>query len=85
MCQPSEYFRKCFSVPQRECENVALSATRICLKENTEEMPSSLKQPKEGTHWGQIIGVCAGETYELTLRDSRINSDLCNTPANWMR
>ena len=85
MCQSGQYFRECFSVPQTECEEVAHSATRICLKDKGEEMPSSLKQPNDGSHWGWIIGVCAGTGYEITLQEKRIDSDRCNNPTNWMR
>jgi hypothetical protein len=85
MCQSGQYFRECFSIPQTECEEVAHSATRICLKEKAEEMPSPLKQPEDGSHWGWIIGVCAGNGYEITLENSRIDSDRCNNPPNWMR
>lgn len=83
-CKSGQYFRECFRVSQQECEEIALSATQICLIDKADEMPNLLKQPKDGSHWGQKVGECAGNGYEITLIDRRINSDRCNNPENWM-
>ena len=82
-CQSGQYFRECFRVSQEQCEEVALSATRICLKDKARDMPASLEQPKDGRHWGQIIGECAGTNYEITIIEKRINSAQCNDITNW--
>lgn len=85
MCQAGTYFRECFRVSQQKSKEVALSGTRICLKENAEKIPDSLLQPKDGARWGKIIGVCAGESYEITLKEKRINSAQCNNLTNWVQ
>ena len=82
-CNASQYFRQCFNVTAQECEETAASATRICLNKNKSKIPSVLQQPKDGTHWGTIIGSCAGEAYEITLIKKRINNRKCDNPANW--
>jgi hypothetical protein len=82
-CQSNQYFRQCFEVSQIACEETASSATRICLNKYRAEIPDVLNQPKDGTHWGSIIGKCAGEAYEMALLKKRINSEACNNIANW--
>ena len=82
-CNSSQYFRQCFSVTAQECEETAASATRICLHDNKEKIPKILNQPKDGTHWGTIIGTCAGTAYEASLIKKRIKNKKCDNPANW--
>ncbi len=82
-CNANQYFRQCFSVTAQECEETAASATRICLNQNKNKIPSMLQQPKDGVHWGTIIGACAGEAYEVTLIKKRIKNKKCDNPANW--
>lgn len=59
-CNPSQYFRQCFNVSAEQCEEVAVSAARICLDKNRSQIPNTLVQPEDGNHWGTIIGRCAG-------------------------
>lgn len=82
-CKSNQYFRQCFSVTAQECEETAASATRICLDKNKGKMPKTLVQPKDGTHWGTIIGQCAGEAYAVSLIKKQIKNEKCNNPANW--
>ena len=82
-CQPTQYFRQCFSVTQPECEQVALSATRICLEKHRSEIPEVLVQPRDGTRFGTIVGACSGGTYESTLIKKKISNARCNNPANF--
>ena len=82
-CQANQYFRQCFDVSQAECKETALSATRVCLQKYKDKIPDTLVQPKDGTYWGRIVGSCAGEAYELTLRKKRIGNQKCNDPNNW--
>ncbi|MDH4262163.1 MAG: hypothetical protein OEV78_03855 [Spirochaetia bacterium] len=82
-CNSSQYFRQCFNITAIECEETALSATRICIKENEEKIPDVLVQPEDGRNWGTKIGSCAGKTFELSLIKKRINNDQCNDPSNW--
>lgn len=82
-CQAHQYFRQCFDVSQAECEETAMSATRICLQKYKDKIPDTLVQPKGGTYWGRLVGRCAGEAYEITLRKKRISNQKCNDPNNW--
>lgn len=82
-CNSSQYFRQCFSITAHECEETAASATRICLSKNSANIPHVLHQPKDGTHWGTIIGKCAGEAFEASLASKRINNSKCNDINNW--
>jgi hypothetical protein len=82
-CKADQYFRQCFKVTQTECEETALSSTRICLAQNKDKIPARLKQPEDGAQWGNEIGSCAGSTYEITLQKKRISNVKCNNPDNW--
>ena len=55
-CQSGQYFRQCFDVSQGECEETAMSATRVCLQKYKDKIPDTLTQPKDGSYWGTIIG-----------------------------
>ena len=82
-CNSSQYFRQCFSITEQECEETAASTTRICINKSIDKIPEILKQPKDGTHWGTIIGSCAGKAFEMSLIKKLINSTKCKNPANW--
>ncbi len=82
-CQRDQYFRQCFDVSQTECEETAMSASRVCLQKYKDQIPDIFIQPKDGTYWGRIIGSCAGEAYEMTLLKKRISNKRCNDPNNW--
>jgi hypothetical protein len=82
-CKADQYFRQCFDVTQVECEETALSTTRVCLAKNKSKIPARLKQPEDGTRWGTVIGSCAGSNYEIVLQKKRINNKKCNDPNAW--
>jgi len=82
-CQPDQYFRQCFDVAQTECEESAMSASRVCLQKYKDKIPNTLTQPKDGAYWERIVGSCAGEAYEMTLRKKRISDRRCSDPNNW--
>ncbi|MEJ2097974.1 MAG: hypothetical protein P8Y38_12795 [Deltaproteobacteria bacterium] len=82
-CQSEQFFRQCFDVTQIECEQTAASATRICLEKYKDQIPAVLNQPKDGSHWGRIIGKCAGEAYGIALQKKFKNNLKCKDPSNW--
>ena len=81
-CQSKQFYMQCFEVTQIECEETALSATRICLEKYKEKIPIVLNQ-EDGGNWGTIIGRCAGEAYGMAVHKKKIDSEKCNNPANW--
>lgn len=83
-CEPSMYFRQCFSVTEDECIEAALRATKVCLAKNREKIPPTLRQPDDGKIWGTVIGGCAGTTYEISLGDLKKNSPQCQDVSNWV-
>jgi hypothetical protein len=83
LCQPDQYFRQCFDVSNTQCEKTATSATRACLQKYKGEIPNTLKQPKDGTYWGRILGSCVSDVYEKTLMEKRISNKRCNDPTSW--
>ena len=82
-CSTEQYFRQCFNVQESQCKMVATDATDACLKQYERKIPSKLKLPVDGAHWGQQIGMCAGNAYEVALHKQRINTAKCNNPDNW--
>ncbi|HAB36727.1 MAG TPA: hypothetical protein DCE52_01750 [Rhodobacteraceae bacterium] len=83
LCDSSTYYRQCFTVSAQKCEAIAASTTEKCLKNNEKNIPNILDQPKDGTHWGSIVGACAGQAYEDTLTEFKISNKKCNNAANW--
>lgn len=82
-CKAEQYFRQCFKVTQVECEEAALSTTRICLAQYKDKIPASLKQPEDGQKWGTVIGSCAGSAYGVSLQKKGISNSKCNDANNW--
>ena len=82
-CAPASYFRQCFRVSAQQCEEAAASTTRICLNKHGNDIPPTLTMPRDGQHWGSIVGHCAGVAYEGMLLKQRISSAKCNDPTQW--
>jgi hypothetical protein len=82
-CQSQQYFMQCFKVSQQECVDSATAATRVCLEKNRSKMPAVFTR-EDGRQWGGVVGGCAGEAYEISLINRRIDSDRCNDPKNWI-
>lgn len=82
-CKSDQYFRQCFNVTQIECEEMALSTTRICLAQNKNKLPAKLAMPDDGRQWGTVIGRCAGSAYGVSLHKKAVNSSKCNNADNW--
>ena len=76
-CAEGAPFRTCFTVTQEECEDAAASATRVCLKKFQRQIPARLKQPEDGTKWGQKVGVCVGVSYAAALASKKLKTKEC--------
>lgn len=85
LCAPDSYFRQCFTVTAQECEAVASSATRLCLQKSGPDLPQALVMPKDGRHWGGVVGHCTGGGTELAMLKKRISSPRCDDPKQWMQ
>jgi len=83
-CEEKQYFRQCFKVTQQECLDTTAAVTRQCINKKENDIPEVLVQPRDGSHWGGIVGECAGDAYEKKLLDRRIDSDRCNDVKNWI-
>jgi hypothetical protein len=82
-CKEGSYFRACFRVSAEQCEDTALSTTRVCLANVEDDLPAVFHQPLDGQKWGQKVGSCAGSTYETTHKAERIASERCKDITRW--
>jgi len=82
-CTPQSYFRQCFKISAQECEETASSATRVCLNKHANDIPRTMVMPKDGQHWGTVLGQCAGNSVEGALLKRRISNAKCNDPNQW--
>lgn len=86
-CKDKSYFRECFSVTQKECEQEAIRVTRVCLESKKDDIKNAFKDggsPEEGKKWGEKVGECAGTAYEVSLKDKRSNDPKCNDVSQWV-
>ena len=83
MCQDGSYFRACFDISASDCHTTATATTATCLRQYTDQMPETLKQPEDGTHWGQVVGACAGTLYGGELKAKMRNEAKCKDPSYW--
>lgn len=81
-CQPTQYFRACFSVSAKACETAAAAATRVCVKRYRDSIPDPLGQA-EAEHHSRVLGACTGVAYEAIFASRRIPSKRCDDPQNW--
>ena len=84
-CSTEQYFRQCFNVKESQCKMVSADAVDACLKQYEGKIPSRLNQPVDGAHWGQQVGMCAGNAYDVALLKQKINTAKCNNPNNWIK
>ena len=83
MCSKTSFFRKCFQVSQKQCNDVAERVIARCVKELEGQIPVVIKDKNTG-NWGQKLGRCAGGAYEKELSSNAIQSDKCNTVPYWI-
>lgn len=83
VCSTETYFRQCFNVQESTCKIVITDAVNECLKQFEGKIPLRLKQPVDGSYWGNQVGMCAGNAYEVALVKQRNNTAKCNNPNNW--
>ncbi len=76
-CADDTPFRTCFEVTQEQCEETVASAVRVCLKKLQSKIPARLKQPEDGTKWGQKVGECAGNSYTAVLAKKKLKTKEC--------
>jgi hypothetical protein len=77
-CQSDQLFRQCYTVSANECQDVAYTATNVCLKKMDEKIPKKINMPEQGEKLGGDLGECAGTTYSAVLNNKRIKSATCN-------
>lgn len=85
LCKKGQFFRECFKVTSDECLSELTSATEACFAKLYRDIPNKLKQPDDGRAWGTKIGMCAGGTFETTLKLAKkfIDNADCKDPKKW--
>ena len=83
VCKEGSYFRSCFRVTAKECDDFAWAAVHACLEKLAPQMPAAFRRSEEGAKWGAKTTACAGASYEVTLAARKIDSTKCSDPAAW--
>ena len=83
MCRDGAFFRACFDVPTTECHTSASASTASCLRQYKSKMPDPLKQPEDGSHWGQLVGRCTANVYAAEHKDKKIEDAKCKDASQW--
>lgn len=83
ICRDGWYFRSCFEITASECHAAVTTATAACLQQYDAQIPQELRQPDDGTFWGNRVGTCAGTIFEATFRAKRISTAKCDDPSAW--
>jgi hypothetical protein len=84
LCKDGSYFRSCFPITAPECEQLASSATRVCLGKVKKQLPAKFHQPDDGSAWGRQIGTCTGTSFETTLATRKIHNAKCDDVTAWL-
>jgi len=82
LCEPQQYFRKCFEIDDTGCRTAMGRHVHTCLLENDPSIPDQLDQA-DGRRWGGEIGACAGTAYEEELSAKRRHDARCDDPNAW--
>ena len=83
ICRDGSYFRVCFEVPAKECHETASASTASCLKQYKSQMPDPIKQPEDGSHWGQLVGTCTAALYMLEHKGNKVEDAKCEDIEHW--
>lgn len=63
LCQPQQYFVKCFDVTEAQCLETTALYVKGCLDSLSLALPSELSK-EQGEHWGKMVGRCSFDLYE---------------------
>lgn len=81
LCSSNQYLGSCDDVVStKECEKIVSTATKACMNDNLANIPNTLIQPKDGSHWDYIVESCVFETDDISYIKSKIESDKCKYP-----
>jgi hypothetical protein len=78
-CNSKSFFRQCFNITDRECEEVAISATRVCVKKYNNEIPDPIQHREDAGKIGNDVGRCVGETLSVSFLKQYISNTTCNS------
>lgn len=82
-CQEEQYFRQCFEISGSHCLETAREIVSNCIDKEKENFPDSFNKVT-GEQWGNIIGTCAGNLFEMKHSAEKSKNPKCYNPAHWM-
>ena len=82
-CQEEQYFRQCFEITGSQCLETARESVTNCINKEKKNFPVSFNKTT-GEQWGNIIGTCAGNLFEMKHTAEKSKNPRCYNPANWM-
>lgn len=78
LCQPDQYFMKCFNNTQTECLEASQSYVNACVDNSIVGLPPQLDEA-QGKFWGQMVGRCAFDLYEKFMQSKKLQKPECKT------
>jgi hypothetical protein len=70
-CDKDQPFRKCTTLTDNECLDLARLTVKACIKDVEDKMPTTMNQPEDGRTWGSKIGACAGSQFVRVLKTNK--------------
>ena len=82
-CGDDTYFRKCFVSAKDDCTKSMKTATNSCIEKMQSDFPPNFRQPTDGQSWGEKLGGCIGEKFEIEKSKTRLQTADCKDVNKW--
>ncbi|MEW6670583.1 MAG: hypothetical protein AB1427_02715 [Thermodesulfobacteriota bacterium] len=76
-CKAGQYYRDCFDVTKKECEDTAALTIELCILNHSQELPDIFTYD-ESRRWGSIVEKCVDEEYNRSFSNQKKDTPECN-------
>lgn len=76
LCRKESQFLTCFEIEPAECQTMVAWFSKSCLTNMSSTLPQTLSS-KEGEKYGQILGRCVYDLYNMFLAEKKIDNEEC--------
>ncbi len=81
-CAPDTFFRKCYSVSEKECIKTASTIVKACIRQEGPKANEALTEA-EAVQLAHAILKCASPRYDTTMKEKRSHALHCEDPSYW--